>query len=232
MGERWIVCSNPQHNFGTDAFLLADFARVRRHDRVCDLGTGCGILPVLLDKFYRPDYILAVEIQKDAVQLAQQSVKWSSLCAQVEILNMDFRYLPGREGEFDKVVCNPPYQAIGRGKVNPDRSKSMARHELNGTIFDVCKAAAKLLRNGGDFYLCQRTERLADTVCALRQSGLEPKRMQFCAKDDQTPPWMFLMEAKKRGKPFLTAMPTMQVYAESGEFSEEMKRIYQQEEKE
>lgn len=221
------VCVTPEHKFGTDAFLLADFAQVRRKDVVCDLGTGCGIIPLILTKIASPQKIYGVDIQPQAIEQLKISLEKNQMDHIIPICE-DLKALSQiSAGSLDVVTCNPPYKANHAGILSELTAERIARHEVLCTIEDVCKTASRLLKYGGKACICQRPERLADVLCAMRAADLEPKRLRFVAKHAGEAPWLFLVEGKKGGKPFLNVEPTLWVYEPGGtEFSQEMKAVY------
>lgn len=230
------VCVTPEHKFGTDAFLLADFAGVRKKDVVCDLGTGCGIIPLFLTKIAAPRKIYGVDIQPQAIEQLKLSLEYSHLdhivplCLDLKELAENNSCIPA--GSVDVVTCNPPYKANRAGILSELTAEQIARHEVMCTIEDVCRAASRMLKYGGKVCICQRPERLADVVCAMRQADLEPKRLRFVAKHAGETPWLFLIEGKKGSRPFLQMLPTLPVYEPDGkEFSAEMQAVYHWEEK-
>jgi tRNA1(Val) A37 N6-methylase TrmN6 len=195
------------HRFGTDALLLAEFAGLRRKDTVCDLGTGCGIIPFLLIRDYGVSSVTAVDIQDEAIKLLEQSVSFNKVTS-IKPLQADLRKLPAdMNGRYDAVICNPPYKAVGAGIPSELTAELIARHEVMCTQDDVCKAAYKLLKSGGKLLLINRAERLSDVICAMRGAGIEPKRLRMVAKDKDTAPVLFLIEGRKDGKPFLNIEP-------------------------
>lgn len=218
---------SPEHKFGTDAFLLADFANPRHKDRVCDLGTGCGIIPFVWCKRHKPNVIFAVDIQPQAIEQAIASVERNSLQGTVIPVLADLKDLEGKipYGSFDLVTCNPPYKAADTGIISETQSDKIARHELMCTVSDVTSAAAKLLKFGGRLCICQRPERLCDVFEAMRRCGIEPKRLRFVQQRPETPPWLFLVEGKKGAKPFLKVDEPFFVEGEGG-FSKEMLACY------
>lgn len=211
LGNHVEVCVSDEHRFGTDAFLLADFAAPRKKDRVCDFGAGCGIIPLYLYKEYSIAACYGVEIQEQAVRQFQMGIERSGAGERVTVLCADLKDAPGLlpKGEFDLVTCNPPYKANGAGIESAGDAARIARHEIHCTIDDVCRSAAALLRFGGRLCLCQRPERLADVVCAMRENGIEPKRLRFVSKNPKGRPWLFLIEGKKGSKPFLQLEPPL-----------------------
>lgn len=226
LGAQLHICVNGHHRFGTDALLLAEFAQVHKSDLVCDLGTGCGIIPLILHRFCPSQKCFAVDIQEEAIGLLKQTCAEQPL-DEITPLCADLCALPGDLpfGTLTLVTCNPPYQANGSGRQNEDIAHAIARHEVCCSITDVCAAAARLLRFGGRLCLCSRPERLCDVICAMRAAGIEPKRLQFVAKNETSEPWLFLIEGKKGAKPFLRTAPVR--YTQSGgEMSAAMTQLY------
>jgi tRNA1(Val) A37 N6-methylase TrmN6 len=220
------VCVTPEHKFGTDAFLLANFAAPRKKDLVCDFGTGCGIIPLLMVRDHNPKHIYALDIQPLAIDQLKTSLRQNHLEDQITPVCADLKEwkdLPN--GTLDVITCNPPYKAPGAGILSEQKPDQIARHETMCTIDDICKAAGRLLKFGGRFCLCQRPERLCDVISAMKNASIEPKRLRFVAKTPTDAPWLFLIEGKKGSKPFLTVEPILSVY-NGTEFSEEMGEIY------
>ncbi len=207
-GERFVYTS-ADHTFGTDALLLAEFSETRPHERVCDLGTGCGILPLLLHRHTPAPVIDAVDISPAAVRLARRSVADNGLTAHITVYEADWRALPLSTGAYDRVLCNPPYFAEGSGAAALSPERRRARQEQGDTLGDVVAAAAALLRVGGHFVLCHRPERLADVISALRARRLEPKRLQLVHARAELPPFLLLCDAVRDGKPSLTVLPPL-----------------------
>ncbi len=233
LAEHLHLCVTPSHKFGTDAFLLSDFAAPRRKDTVCDLGSGCGIVPAL---WFRnpedaPKQVYAVEVQELAVAQMERSLQEGGLPAgRFFPILADLRQLKGRlpDGAFDLVTCNPPYKAAGGGILSGSGADRIARHETLCSFGDVCDAANHLLKFGGRLCVCQRPERLADLIDEMRRRGIEPKRLRFVHQRPDTPPWLLLLEGRKGGKPFLRVDPPLLIEGEGG-FSQEVLRIYQKE---
>lgn len=220
------IAVSKDHTFGTDAFLLADFARVRHKDIVCDLCTGCGIIAVLTKIRYAPAFICGIDIQEAAVEQFKLTISRSGFL-DMSAVHMDLKELsePAPLGICDCVTCNPPYKAEKAGIESLSEAHRIARHEILCNINDVCCAANKLLKFGGSFYLCNRPERLADVVSAMRVNNIEPKTIRFVSKTPKDPPWLFLIEGKKGGKPFLKVMQGLYM-EDSGGLSKEMLEIY------
>ena len=223
------VAVTPEHKFGTDAFLLANYCGVKKGEKACDLGTGCGIIPLIwLKGKHKPRVAYGVELQRQGVLQMWQTIKENNLEGRLYPIHQDLNNLGGilLKGSFDLVSCNPPYKAGGRGIINPHSARRIARHETDCTLEDVCGAAASLLRFGGRFCLCQRPERLTDVFEAMRKSGIEPKRLRFVQQHSHTAPWLFLCEGTRGGKPFLKVEPPLIIENPKGGFSQELLKIY------
>ena len=215
------LCRSEIHSFGTDAFLLTGFSGYRQRDLVCDLGTGCGIIPLLMQRNKPPKQIYAVDIQADAIEQLQEGIAHSDCAPAITPVCCDLRELKDMPfGQFDLVTCNPPYKAGNSGILSDDAQKQIARHEIAGDIYDISAAASKLLNYHGRFCLCCRPERLADVMCAMRANQIEPKRLRLVCKTPDSAPWLFLLEGKKSAKPFLQIEPTLFVRSGDGLTSE------------
>lgn len=229
LGSDYRIAVSKSHKFGTDAFLLSRFAKVHKGEKCCDLGSGCGIIPVLWFRWgLSPAYAYAVELQQQGYDQMVVTVAENGLENKLLPIHSDLCDLKGKieNCSLDLVTCNPPYKMAGHGVPCPDETRLTARHEVACSIDDVCTAAAKLLRFGGRLCLCQRPERLPDIMEAMRRAKLEPKRLRFVQQRPSTPPWLILIEGKKGSKPFLTVEPPLIVANEDGSFSNEMLSIY------
>ena len=228
LSEKIYVCASENHRFGTDAFLLADFSEYRKKDIVCDLGTGCGIIPLIMARGdMPPQRIYAVDIQENAIEQLNAGLEKSSDVDFIEPVCADMKDLWNNApiGKCSLVTCNPPYKATNAGMESLIPSQRIARHEIMCNIDDVCRAADRLLKFGGRLCICNRPERLADVITAMKNHHIEPKKIRFVSKNPNEAPWLFLIEGKKGSKPFLKIMPSL--YTHNGsEYSDEMKRIY------
>jgi tRNA1Val (adenine37-N6)-methyltransferase len=189
--------------FSIDAIILAKFANVGKGDKVIDLGAGGGIISLLLASTTDLQSVTAVEIQNELSDLARRNVILSGLEHKIEILNDDIRLIDKKfpPESFDLVVSNPPYRAIGSGRLNPDSPKAIARHEIKCTLDNVLHSAFHLLRNQGKFAVVYRPDRLADLISGCRKYNLEPKRIQFVYPDYDRECNLVLLEAVKNGRP-------------------------------
>lgn len=224
--DKIYVCASSEHRFGTDAFLLADFCGYRMKDKVCDLGTGCGIIPLIMQKNKPPQITYAVDIQESAVAQLRMGLEKSEISGIVPIC-ADLKELWENAplGQLDLVTCNPPYKAANAGFESTIDAQRIARHEIMCNINDVCAAGEKLLKFGGRLCICNRPERLSDVIFAMKNHKIEPKRLRFVSKNPQEAPWLFLIEGKKGSKPFMRVEPQLYIRSENG-FSEELKKIY------
>lgn len=225
-----------EHRFGTDSFLLSSFSAPRRGSLACDLCGGCGIVAALWFRFPEraPRQALTVEIQPEAAELARQCAEASHLQGRLVPLCADLRdpspifAMEGiQRASFDLVACNPPYKREGHGIPSSTAAANAARHETMCTLEDVCRTAADMLRFGGRLCICQRPERLADAMQAMRSHGIEPKRLRFVQKRPETPPWLFLLEGRRGSRPFLRVDPPLIMQEENGDASAELRRIYE-----
>lgn len=228
LGENISICVSREHKFGTDAFLLSDFAHPRRKDIACDLGTGCGIVAMLWQRTpgEGPKHTYCVDIQPQAVEQLELTLEKNALGDVVTPILGDIKSLSEIPAHsVDVVTCNPPYKMDGHGIMSETHSDRLARHETACTIDDVCAAAGRMLKFGGRLCVCQRPERLADVLLSMRANGIEPKSVRFVQQRPHTAPWLFLAEGHKGGRPFMKVLPPLIIEGENG-FSQELLRIY------
>jgi tRNA1Val (adenine37-N6)-methyltransferase len=180
-GKLQIVQKKKGYRFSVDAILLSQFTKIRKNENVIDLGTGCGILPLLLSQTTEANFLVGVEIQKGLAECAEKNVFLNHLGSRISILKQDFRDLKRTfpPGSFDVVLSNPPYRRYRTGRINPSTEKAVARHEIRGTLGDLITIASYLLPPKGRCYLIFPVLRTVDLLVALRGAKLEPKRLQF-----------------------------------------------------
>lgn len=214
--------------FGMDAVLLSGFARAKEGDRVLDLGTGTGIIPILMEAKTCAAHLSGLEIQPDSADMARRSVKLNGLEEKIEIVTGDIKEAVSLFGpaSFDVVTCNPPYMTEHHGLTNPGAPKAIARHELLCTLEDVISQAGRLLKPGGNFYMVHRPFRLADIFVLLRQYKIEPKRMKLVYPFVDKEPNMVLIEANRGGRPRMTVEKPLIVYKEPGVYTDEIYEVY------
>ena len=214
--------------FGMDAVLLSGFIRAGASDRLIDLGTGTGIIPILVRAKSGCRDLTGLEIQEDIADMAQRSVELNGLCDDIKIVNGDI-CRAGKlfeRGSFTVVTSNPPYMKSGGGLVNPDISKALARHEISCTFGDVARAAADLLCAGGKFFLVHRPDRLAEIMDVLRENRLEPKRLKMVHSFADSDAVMFLLEACLGGSSGMKVEKPLIIYKDKGVYSDEIYEIY------
>ncbi len=227
IGEGIEIYVSDNHCFGTDAILLSNFAAPRKTDKACDLGTGCGIIPLLWCRTDAPKIAVGVDIQPEACELAQKTIDENRLNEKFSVICSDLLKLKGKVefGSFQLVTCNPPYKAPGAGIASRGSADLIARHETACTLEDIIAVSAKLLQTSGRLCMCNRPERLADMMALMRKHKLEPKRMRLVCQRLGTEPWLVLLEGRRCGNSGLRIMPPL--YIEDGEnFSKEMLEIY------
>lgn len=214
--------------FGIDAVILSGFARVKKGETALDLGTGTGIIPILLEARTEGSHFVGLEIQRESAQMAKRSVQFNDISHKVEIVEGDMKEGVSLFGSsvFDVVTSNPPYMNTGGGLQNPSAPKAIARHEILCTLEDVIKTAGKVLRPGGRFYMVHRPHRLTDILVFLRQYKLEPKRLRFVHSYQEKEPSMVLVEAIRGGKPMVKVEPPLIIYEDTGEYTKEIYEIY------
>ncbi len=224
-----IIQNKEEFCFGIDSILLSDFAKeIKENAKILDLGTGTGILSLLLCKKTNPKQILAIEIQKQMAQMAQRSVELNQLQDKIQIINDNIKNidktLPIQE--FDAIVTNPPYKKQNTGIPNPKQNKLIARHEIEATLEDFIKISFKMLKDKGSLYLVHRPERLVDLIETLRKNKLEPKNIKFIYPSQEKPPNLVLIKAIKNAKPFLKIEKPIYIYQQEGQYTDEILEIY------
>ena len=214
--------------FGMDAVLLSGFARVKDGAAVLDLGTGTGIIPILLEAKTGASHLTGLEIQEDSADMARRSVRLNGLEEKIDIVTGDIKEAESLfdAASFDVVTCNPPYMTDKHGLTNPNDAKAIARHEILCTLKDVVAQAARLLKPGGNFYMVHRPFRLAEIMVTLREYKLEPKRMQLVYPYVDKEPNMVLIEANRGGRPRMTVEKPLIVFKEPGVYMPEINDIY------
>ena len=220
--------------FGMDAVLLTGFVHdgiggrsVARED-LLDLGTGTGIIPLLMSAKSDCRLLTGLEIQPDSAEMAQRSVKLNRLEERIRIVQGDIKEADAlfAPASFGLITCNPPYMIGGHGLQNPDSPKAIARHEVLCDFEDVARAAERLLKSGGHFYLVHRPFRLAEIICVLREHGLEPKRMRLVYPYVDREPNMVLLDCVRGGRPRLQVEKPLIVYKAPGEYTDEIYEVY------
>ena len=215
--------------FGIDSVLLSDFAKdIRNNSKVLDLGTGTGILSILLSAKTNLSKIYGIEIQQEVAEMATRSVKLNDLEEKIEIINCSVKDLESKfeKCSFDSIVTNPPYKKINSGIINENEKKLISRHEVTASLEDFIKISFKMLKDKGTFYMVHRPERLADIIYELRKNKLEPKELKMVYSNINSKPVLVLIKAVKNGKEFLKCDEPLFIYKEDGSYTDDILKIY------
>ena len=226
-----IIQSPGRFCFGMDAVLLSAFARVKKNEKALDLGTGTGILPILLEAKYPGLHYTGLEIQEESADMARRSVSYNGLEERIDIVTGDIKEAEAifEAASFDVITCNPPYMIGQHGLANPEEPKAIARHEVKCTLEDIIKKSAKLLVPGGKFYMVHRPFRLAEIMTYMSECKIEPKRMRLVYPYVDKEPNMVLIEGTRGGKSRITVEKPLIVYESQGKYTREILDIYGEE---
>ena len=225
----YFIIQNPQKFcFGMDAVLLSGFARVKKGERALDLGTGTGIIPILLEAKTEGEHFTGLEIQEESADMAARSVALNHLKDRIDIVTGDIKDASVLFGasSFDVIITNPPYMIGDHGLSSSNQAKAIARHEIFCTLEDVLSQSAKLLRPKGRFYMVHRPFRLAEIMNKMIAYGIEPKRMQLVYPFIDREPNMVLIEGLLGGNSRLKVEKPLIVYREKGVYTDEIYDIY------
>lgn len=224
-----IIQRNDGFCFGIDSVLLSDFAKgIKKNSNVLDLGTGTGILGILLCAKTELKKITGIEVQADIADMAKRSIKLNNLDDRFDIINDNIKNLDKilKIDSYDYIVTNPPYKKANSGKINENKVKLISRHEIEADLSDFIKMSFKLLKDRGTLYMVHRSERLVDIISEMRKNKMEPKRIRFVYSDNMSESKLILIEAVKNGKPFLKIDKPLYVYKEDGNYTDEILEIY------
>lgn len=220
--------------FGIDSVILTGFARqAKSGSKILDLGTGTGIISILLSKKIKDSKITAIEVQKQVAEMAERSVKLNDLEESIEIINDDIKNISKKlgKGNFDVVITNPPYKKKESGIPNENNVKLISRHETTASLEDFIKVASEQLKDKGAFYMINRPERIADILEYLRKYKLEPKELRFVQPTANKAPNEVMVKAVKNGGQFLKVREPLIIYDNEGNYTQEILQIYEKEEK-
>ena len=215
--------------FGMDSVLLSDFAKeIKKNSSIADLGTGTGILAILLSGKTQDTQIVGVEIQKEVAEMANRSILLNNLKNRIQIICEDIKNLKAKyeQGSFDAIVTNPPYKKVGTGKINKKDKKIISRHEITANLEDFISISNYLLKDQGSIYMVHRPERIADIFVLLRKYKLEPKVLRLVYPNIEKSPNLILIKAVKNAKPFLKVEKPLIVYTSEENYTEEIFKIY------
>ena len=220
--------------FGIDSVLLSDFAKnLKKDSKVIDLGTGTGIINILLSRKTDASSFVGVEIQQDVAEMAERSIKLNYLEDKIKIINENITKLKNiyKPNSFDVVVTNPPYKKINTGVINNENKKIISRHEITASLQDFIHISSYLLKDYGEFYMVHRPERLVDIFSIMRLEKIEPKLIKFVYPNKNKKTNLVLIKGIKRGNPFLEFDKNLYIYNDDGTYTEEILKIYNKEKK-
>lgn len=215
--------------FGIDSVLLSDFAKeIKNNSQVLDLGTGTGIISILLSKKIQAKKIYGIEIQKEVAEMAKRSILLNNLEKEIEIINKDIKELDEifDNNSIDAIVTNPPYKKEKSGEKSENLVKLISRHEETASLEEWIQISFKLLKDKGELYMVHRPERLVDIISLLRKNKLEPKTLQMVYSNVQKEPKLVLIKAVKNAKSFLQVKKPLIIYDEEGNYTDEILKIY------
>ena len=215
--------------FGMDSVLLSDFAKnMKNNSTVLDLGTGTGIIPILLCGKTNLKKVVGIEIQQDVANMAKRSSQLNNLQDRFEVVNTNIIDLKNiyEKQSFDVITTNPPYKKENTGITNENRTKLISRHEITANLEDFISVSKDLLKDKGEFYMVHRPERLVDILSLMRKYKIEPKILKFVSPNKNKEPNLILIKGIKNANSFLKIEKNLYVYKENGEYTEDILKIY------
>ena len=215
--------------FGIDSVLLSDFAKnIKKDARVLDLGTGTGIIPILLCGKTNLKKVIGVEIQKEVAKMTEKSIKLNELDEKFEVINENILNLNNiyEKQTFDVIVTNPPYKKKETGVKNENQKKLISRHEIEADLEGFIRISKDLLKDKGEFYMVHRPERLVDILSLMRKYKIEPKILKMVYSNKNKEPKLVLIKGVKNAKPFLKVEKNLYIYDDEGKYTEEILKIY------
>jgi tRNA1Val (adenine37-N6)-methyltransferase len=226
-GALSVMQSRQGYRFSIDAILLASALKPKSRQRVVDLGTGCGIIPLIV-AYRHPDIRLyGVEMQSALVELARINAAQNRMADRIRIVDADIRRITPDHvgGPADLVVCNPPYRRVRSGRFNPNPQRAIARHEIHLDLEQMLAAVCRILRTGGGFATIYPAERMADLFCAMRSAGIEPKQMRAIHSHSTQGAKLILARGVMRGNPGLTVDSPLVIYSDEGIYTDEVQQM-------
>ena len=215
--------------FGIDSVLLSDFAKeVKDNSTALDLGTGTGILGILLCGKTKLRKVTGIEVQAEIAEMAERSIKLNNLQDRFNIVNENIKNIPEilEKNSYDYIITNPPYKKINTGKTNDSKLKLISRHEVEASLEDFINVSYKMLKDKGTLFMVHRPDRLVDILYTLRKNKMEPKKIKFVYPKINKEANLVLIKAVKNGKEFLTIEKPLYVYNEDGSYTDDILKIY------
>ena len=228
-GKIRVMQNRRGYRFSIDAVLLAYHAAPRAQEKVLDLGTGCGIISLIMASRYAGLEIYAVEVQTELADLADTNVHQNRLQDRIVVLCTDMKLLTLKmtSGPFDLIVSNPPYHRPGSGRINPDAQRAVARHEIKASLVDVLQTTRRMLRTAGRFVTIYTAERTTDILSQMRNENIEPKLLRMIHSNRDADAGLILIEGLKGGRPGLKVAPPLFVYDEKGDYTAEVQQMFE-----
>lgn len=226
-GKLKILQKETGYRFSVDPLLLTDFVELNDDDSVIDLGTGSGVIPLLIAKKAQVQELIGIEIQKEMADMAKRSVQLNGLQKKIKILVGDIKTLHEKfkPESYSVVITNPPYIPVKNGKINPQKEKAIARHEVAVELEDVTRAACHLLKPKGRLYVVFPAIRAVDMIVFLRKHDLEPKKIQFVHSNENSAAKLILIKAIKNANPEVSICKPLYIYNLDGEYTDEASLI-------
>lgn len=224
-----IIQNDDYFKFGTDSVLLANYIDVKRTDKIIDLGSGSGVIPLLLAYKKSPQKVYGIELQKPLVEMAKRSVKLNGLEDKISIIAGDIKNVMNyfEDNQFDIVITNPPYRKIDTGKITQNKFKAIARHEIKIDIKAIIQKTARLLRAKGKFYLVHLNKRLPEIIYLLKNNNLKPKEMRLIQSRENKEPDRFILKAVMDGNPGFTVRKNIiEFEGNTDQYTKEVRNIY------
>lgn len=228
-GKIRVMQNRRGYRFSIDAILLAHYAAPRSADKVLDLGTGCGIIPLIMACRHADLRIYAVEVQQQLAELAVTNIRQNGMNDRIDVLCADLKILTPQMigGRCDLIVANPPYYRSGTGRINPDSQRALARHEIKATLRDFLQAAQRMLGRAGRFVCIYAAERTTDILALMREAQIEPKMLRMIHSNRNAAASLILLEGRKGGRRGITIKPPLFLYDEKGDYTREVQRIFE-----
>ena len=227
-GKIRITQGRTGYRFSIDAVLLAHFADPQCGDKVLDLGTGCGIIPLIMAHRVPDLAICGVEVQTELAELAVSNVRQNQLEHRITVSCTDLKLLEPSmtAGPVDLVVCNPPFRKQGSGRINPNTQRAVARHEIKANLADIIQTSRRMLRTGGRLVLIFTAGRLTDVLCRMRTDGIEPKLLRTIHSRRDAEAALILIEGLKGGRPDLNILPPLIIYNQTNDYTDEVEAMF------
>jgi len=228
-GKIRVMQARRGYRFSIDAVLLAYHAAPRLGEKILDLGTGCGIIALILASRCADLKIYAVEFQAELADLASANVQQNRLAECISVLHTDMKLLTRQmtSGPFDLIVSNPPFYSPGSGRINPDSQRAIARHEIKAELADVLQTTRRMLRTSGRFVTIFSAERTTDLLSQMRDEKLEPKMIRLIHSNRKSDAKLILVEGIKCGRPGVKVVPPLYIYEETGDYTADVQPMFE-----